>query len=585
MTEFFVKKFSARDVFYNNGLVNLYGYIKRCNLDECECDLTSAELVVKTSMGNEESLYYQLLDNFIVENQIVHLTDNDRLYWWKEKNRFVIDKKFDVEGKSSPNDVKYLYDNIKAGDLNLTTEELYNLYNEFIKDKNVKPKEKEEHKKYFFDKDNENLKGEDKVSIPLYMTIEKAVSNFSKYLVKNDILPFDSKIHQFEDGGDCFKDMLINKDCVIDKWDALVYWYGSRIGRFFSSAYYIYLNSLDLASLYLYKSNLDISNKKAKYKVERTGEIKEANTNVNTEKQQAQLGRDGIKNSAFFISNSQQEFQLKFFMYLFSSIYHIKDDYETKIKDERRKRGAQELYRSIHDITFVTYTEDGALKSSLSEYTRAYRLFQLFEKLVLCERESGDGNQLKYFGDLITAIKRSKPDKAENNNIKVFCENILSFRLLRSNYYEASFDILRDDEKRTLGKGLYLLEKIYLEFLERSEIEMSLHERSQKLGEEIGLFAADIREENLLYKLRGIKNYKQFVAYISELKFTVLKHSKKQNEGSLQFTKEFNETLLSVLNELEKEQKQWELVRDYVAIYAIDKYRSVSYAKSKKGEK
>ncbi len=579
MSDVLLKTFETQDVFFNNGIINLLAYLQKNPIAGCEYTYTSNELSIKICKENEEAIFYKLLENLIKENNIVHLTKNDRLYWYKEKGTFKIDKRFDVEGKASPNDVKNIFDYISVKELNISSEDFYELYNKFADENKVKQKDRMNHEIAFRDKSTGSLKSEDMLKIPLYITLEKAISNFTKYLVKGNTLPLDSKIHQFEDGGYCFRDLLSNNNVCIDKWDALIYWYGCRIGRLFNSNYYIYLNSLDLNSLKTYKTHLNIPNRKARIIDEKTEEIKEINTNINIYEQ---LNRDGIKNKNFYISNSQQEVQVKFLMYLYSTIYHIEDDYENKIKDERRKIGKKELYDSISKITFVTYTEDGPLKSSLEEYTKAYKMFEMFEKLITQRDTEDQSNLFKYLADLITIIRMSKPDRVENLNIRSFSDNILSFKPLRCNYYEASFDILKND-KRGFGSNLYLFEGKYLEFTERSKLEMSMHMYSKKLGEEIGYLAATFQDENLLYKLRNIKNFKQLVSYIKDLKFAVLKHQKdEKKESRAGFTNEFNEILLLVLQELEKDNGGWELVRDYIAIYAIDKYRITKYAKSMK---
>ncbi len=106
---------------------------------------------------------------------------------------------------------------------------------------------------------------------------------------------------------------------------------------------------------------------------------------------------------------------------------------------------------------------------------------------------------------------------------------------------------------------------------------MSIHEKSKKLGDGIGHFCAELGDKDLLFKLRSVKNYKQMISYFKDLKFATLK-----NEKEAKFSKEFNESLDAVLDDIES---TWEIVRDYIAIYAIDKYKAVSYAKSHKGDK
>ena len=73
---------------------------------------------------------------------------------------------------------------------------------------------------------------------------------------KNNEISLDSKIHTFEWGIGPFTDMLPNKGEKLDKWDALIYWYGTRIKRFYNVNFYIYLNSERLDYLLEFKKEL-----------------------------------------------------------------------------------------------------------------------------------------------------------------------------------------------------------------------------------------------------------------------------------------------------------------------------------------
>jgi hypothetical protein len=139
----------------------------------------------------------------------------------------------------------------------------------------------------------------------------------------------------------------------------------------------------------------------------------------------------------------------------------------------------------------------------------------------------------------------------------------------------ASFNILKNDSK-SFGKKLFEFEKLYLKKL-LGEENMNIHEQSKKLGDGIGHYCAELGDKDLLFKLRNVKNYKQLIGYFKDLKFSILK-----NEGKAKFSKEFNESLSETLEDIEP---NWEIVRDYIAIYAIDKYRAVAFAKSNKGDK
>lgn len=559
--KFVIKEFTKRDVFYNNGLVNLKAYLETYSIEGVSCELNDGKFILKYPEGMDDKYYNDIFKGFIINNNIVFHTANDRLYWDRDNNRFIYDRKYDVKGKASGNDVKNLYKYITPTEIGKNTEEIFNEYMEFAKQYNSNNKNIIEDTKIF--KKGSSYKKENQCKIPILMTKSEAVESYIEYSVKGNILKFDSKIHQFEDGGYCFRDMMDNKNNLIDKWDALIYWYGVKMKRYYNSSYFIYLNSTDLSALYEMKEHLDINDDDIMVKGS-----KNIPTNVDLIKQ---LISDGIKNENFYISNSEKEFQIKFFMYLASNIYHIEESYENTSTERVRKR-KEKLYNNLPKISFVTYTEDGNMKSQLEEYTKAYKMMMFLNKLL--ETKSSDSTLFKYLSNLITSITMSKSEYEKVNlNIKKFCDNLLKFADLRKVYYEVSFKILKNN-KRTLGAGLYEFESLYLSEIKRGEYVMSLHSKSKKIGNEIGVFAANLDDKDLLFKLRNVKNYKQMVTYFRDLKFTVLK---KQYEAK--FTKEFNSIMEELLVNMEDKEDSWEIIRDYIAIYAIDKYKSVVYAK------
>jgi len=581
------KKIMTKDVFYNNGLVNVYQYLQNNKIDGLEyVPLRENCLIIKMDQANETEIYNKLLINFITENEIVFFTKNDRIYWDVQGNSFVIGKRFDVKGRTSGNDVKYLYEYVSAEEIGLTTESFMEKFKEFARAENLKDKEIVEFEKYFINEKTGGLKSDDKKIIPVLMTIEKGSIRFAKYLAEGERLFLDSKIHQFEDGGFCFRDMLNNRDLLIDRWDALVYWYGARIKRLYNMNYFIYLHSNNLKSLYELKKYLRINDNRRTVEDRKTGDSKEIPTNIDFA---GELRKIGVENQYFYISKSQTEFQLKTLIYLFSVLFNREQAYEGA-HSELLQKMFEPIYKAVKDISFVTYTEDkSSMKTNLTEYTRIYRLFQLFAILIDTKSMADPRTTFfKYLTDLIVTISFAKTEKEENLNLKDFTENILSFRSLRKNYYEAGYDSLKNN-KRFFGTNLGEFERVYLNFIyEGSGQELSLHEKAKILGDEIGRFLADIDEENLLFRLRNVKNYHQMVAFFKDLKYSVLRNKDKNKASLMEFSKEFKDTLFAVFTELESDEnrKNWELIRDYVAIYAVDKYRSVKYAKEKekKGE-
>ncbi|WP_147566017.1 hypothetical protein [Clostridium tyrobutyricum] len=572
------KKFVKRDVFYNNGLVNL----KMC-LDEyfktLNCKLDQNSLTVEIPQNQDKKYFDNIFKKFIYENKIVFKTKNDRLYWNKDDKRFIYENKYDIKGKSSGNDVKYLYNYITPAEIKISTEEFFNVYIEFAKKNKFSESKIKSDTKLF--KKADNFKKEDKCTIPIFMTQDEAVESYIQYCVKGDMIKFDSKIHQFEDGGYCFRDMLSKKDKTIDKWDALVYWFGAKIMRYYNLNYFIYYNSTDLLALQDLKKKVPIDDEKIRI-LDKKDNIKEIPTNVDFVKQ---FSLDDIRNKNFYISSSITEFQLKFLMYITSCIYHFDDDYKNSDEDEITKR-KEDIFNNFKKASFVSYTQDGDMKSSLNEYCRSYRMIRFLNSLI--DKEYLDTTLFKYISDLITAINLSKNDQEKINlNIDRFSRNILKFADLRNVYYDVSFKIFINN-KRGLGSALYCFESIYLKEIGRGERIMKLHEISKKIGDGIGTYASNLNNvnkdgRNLLFRLRNIKNKNQMISYFKDLEFVVLR-----NEEVSKYAKQINDNLEELFNLLESDEVEngdWEVIRDYIAIYAINKYKSVNTAKELKKSK
>lgn len=549
------KIFYPKDVFYNNGIVNLYDYLKQNNVEILRNDLTNNSLKLEFNEPDEIEIFNSIISEFIANNKLVTFTKNDRLYWDKRRNDFVKGKRVDIPS-GARNEKKYILFREKLNKLGFTKEEMKLKYDTCL--------------------NNDISKFSDVVSktgdVIIHKEYEEYVSQYRDEVLwkdKSKEIALDSKIHTFECGPGPFTDMLPNKCENLDKWDALIYWFGARIKRFYNANYYIYLNSSRLNYLSEFKNGLKISDEKREYKDDRTEEVKTIPTNINFIKQ---LYNDGIKNPYFYISNSEEEFKLKFFMYLFSLIFHIEDSYKGET-EEKYKRRKESLYNSLKYITFFAYTQDGDMKSSLNEYSKAYKLIVFFRKLKKCEIGKDRKDIFIYLSELLTVLNFSKSNKEVNLNIKSFANNILNFKNLRKNYLEASFDVL-EDGKRGLGKELYIFESLYLEEIKKEVLEMDLHRKSKIIGEGIGSFEAQIEDKNLLFTLRNIKNHKQLISYFKNFKFEVLK-----NQEKAKFNTEFINSLTDTLDELDQCPENWEIVRDYISIYAIDKYKNVSYAK------
>ncbi len=579
--------YKSKDMLFNNGIVNLYRFLRTKSI---ELDLSSSSLMLKIEKDKSEEVYSKILQDFFKEYKIVHQTKNDRWFYDEKKEDFILDKRFDVIGKSSGNDILsgvYSYKIVDKSE----KENIQKKYIHFCKKNNQQPDLKKikvtdiEKRLNLNKKLDKNIRlhhilnyldnNLDLLNVPngnnqvvVAITLDRGVEKFTNYFVKDNILKLDSKIHSFEDGQGSFHDMVKQpKNYKIDKWDALIYWFGGRVQRFYNYSYFIYPNSSDLKALEKFKEFLDIDDENIKIR-DKKDNLKTIGTNIDFYKR---LSTDGIHNQNFYISNSEEEFEVKFFMYLFSIIYHIEEQY--KKANRRRKVTKKEIYNALKKISFVVYTDDGVFKTSFSEYTKAYRIIKFFE--VVKEHKLFD-----YLADILVTFSMSQGSNEVNLNLQKWCQNLLSFSSLRKEYYLTSFNILKNEKKMKvkpfIGEKLFEFEKLYLKKL-LGEKNMNIHEQSKKLGYGIGHYCAELGDKDLLFKLRNVKNYKQLIGYFKDLKFSILK-----NDDKAKFSKGFNEALSETLEEIEP---NWEIVRDYIAIYAIDKFRAVVYAKSNRGDK
>ena len=550
--EIVVKKFSSKDVFFNNGIVNLYQFLKERDF-EFEYELNQNELVLKIDAQKQNEIYNQILNEFLKEENIVTFNDkNQRVFFNSTLNKFVQEPKVNIKGGGS-NDSKNSLIRVHINDLKISKDELKRQEEIYLNSFNNTNKDEFSLSKCYYDKS--------KQEIYILSTLEEHIEKYTDYLVKSNKLALNSSIHSFEDGQGSFHDLLKQpKSYTIDKWNALIYWFGGRTKRFYNYSYFIYPNSLNLDALNKFKVSLKIDDDKKEYRDEK-GKIITTTSNIDFFEV---LKKDEIINKHFYISKSAEEFELKFFMYLFSMMYHIEERYEKA--NERRREQQKELFETLQYLSFVIYTEDKkdkTIKISLNEYSRAYQLIQFFQILK-------ENNLFKYLESVLIAFSLSQGNKEVNLNIQHWCQKLLNFSNLRKEYYLTSFNILKNDSKG-FGKLLFELEQSYLNHILGGK-DMSIHKESKIVGDGIGHFCAELEDKDLLFKLRSVKNYKQLVSYFKDLKFSALK-----NENEAKFSKEFNDSLESILKTVEQ---NWEIARDYIAIYAIDKFKSVSFAKN-----
>ncbi len=614
------KRYYPRDVFFNNGLVNLYMFCKEKKFDfHIELAENYLELV------EDDKFYSEIFVSFVKKYKIIRPTDNSRLYFDESKKDFRFESKYTIEGASSGNDIKNSYITKTPEDLGIDKDILQDKYLNFCLRQNVLPElknpDKESTKKPIdsikekLNITNKKLTDDDKekiisclsdnkefLNVPngdnivtVYSEDNELIKNaMDTYFVKENPMKLDSKIHQFETKIKTLFDMLQAqpKYHKINKWEALIYWFGGRVNRYFAKyqkrkiEYIILLNSSNLKSLYLFKKDLKIPNESIQYKSKKEKTI-DTHSNIDFYNQ---LSKDEIKKQKFYELKSIEELELQFMMFLFSNIYHIEKEYEdlkddelALLFDEDTFDYSKMLFDALQNISFVTYSYDANFKYSLNEYTKAYRLMMFFLEL----KEKG---LFGYLGELIYQVSISKKRKlieqkeAYNQNTIKLSDAILNFKTIVKILYDVSYDILQTDEEnkknglyKRLGYSLYNFLNLYSQTIKKGE-DVSIHDESKKLGQQIGDFVAKTKDKDLLFKIRNIKNFKQMVAFLKDVEFAFLRvHSENKKENDYLDAKK-------VLELLTMQSENWDLIKDYMAIYAIEQFKYKTY-KKQKGDK
>lgn len=130
---------------------------------------------------------------------------------------------------------------------------------------------------------------------------------------------------------------------------------------------------------------------------------------------------------------------------------------------------------------------------------------------------------------------------------------------------------------------LYKFLKEYLEVIGMVELK-KLHETSMVVGNRIGYFAATNNNKTLLYQLREIGNLEGLTEFFKDLEYEILKEdagaiwNSKPEGREERYSDYINKLLINV-----QSNKDTQLARNYLGIYAVQKYLSTKYAKSKGG--
>jgi len=583
--------FHKQNFLYDNGIINfllilreIYGdgkwfdyemdgdsyvFVLKTNEYNMQMRLTHTSLIVE-KWGEEEvkGLMVKVFAYSLWENVI--FTDNVRYYRDIKQETIIAWKKVTVEGEDKNTILNaYVYkkyDQIPYKWRFLTDEDIQEhidqIWIERLKVKKIDKTEK------WFDYMYSWTYG-----VYIHSTLEEHKEKFAsfKLSLEKKVQELDSKTHPFEDGQWYFKDNLKTKKDEITFFDNAFYQIGSKSWKILIKPdkdtwfhYYFHTESfIHCLRVRLFLSSFIAKKRIESYTITVWWEEKIIHHRWNI---------DFYKNMGdhFWYAQSQSDYELRILYFCYQLI--------TKLEEKDKKA----IQSDFEKIFIYSYKDDGVFRCHLEQYQKVSRLFRFFQSL----HASVKHKELDWKIESITlldtlfrswwilhTISCVKPDWSSSLLLHKATQHILFFISLRSLYMTTQETLFK--EKRSLPEWLKDFQDLYLQELWKND-ERYLHNLCFTVGTEIGRFLGSIDEERAIFGLRNIKNHKQLVWRINDFAFLLLKKSSEwwiANE-----TKELITILLDSLNK-----DNWEIVKDYLGIYIIQKYQSVQYAKSSKG--
>jgi len=568
--------------FYDNWLVNILLYLDEIkklkkqwwndninailnnfwNIEEVKIDLDEVKYEVvykwkkvylklksnKLEINLEDKDFEKFLEDifkFVLYSAgIVYFTKNNE---WKldlQSNKLVYSPKVDIRWKGSGNDVlhpkkKFFKTFNEIADIKSIIKDFYDSLSEKEKNdfRNQKWAFKEIEKswiKFWTDKkfkwieiELENWKKVYVEKILTHFTLWEFLDSYVDYMLSNkENLKIDSKLNPFEDWQDKFEDLLKNKK-KISKIDFLIWQIGQKWKMYYSGDYYFYFHSYNLIKLYWLKRILKIIDK-----------LDDKNTNINL----AFL-------KWYFFPPSEYFEILKFSVFL----YKLLDDKNTILDF---------LFK---DPTIIFYKND-AMKDTLLVYNKLNFLFKIFDEWNIKERENFK-QLVNYINNVIKNYYWKLDNFVEFKKIWYNILNIKPFHLDLADIQNKNISL--DKHKRQLLFGDFF--DLYSKYLNMLWIDNNLHQISKEVGEKIGYFLAKSEKwwEDILFKLRNVKNKTQLLERLGQIMFLILREPDKQ----MRWTYEAIDNLLQIVKE-----ENFEDIKAYLTIYSIEKYLRVKKA-------
>ncbi|WP_370004491.1 hypothetical protein [Methanothermobacter sp. KEPCO 2] len=240
---------------------------------------------------------------------------------------------------------------------------------------------------------------------------------------------------------------------------------------------------------------------------------------------------------------------------------------------------------SMDDLSYLSvfcFMVTGRGVDDLRAYNKLSYISEFFDRTKTIKNSSEN----LFLKTIINYAYYKNINKSEGKNLprKELSRRILFGLPLDPVIMDLSFYNLSLDKPSVLNPSLlYQFLTEYLEVSGMTELK-ELHRICRLVGDRIGYFAAQYGNKDILYPLREIGNLEGLTEFFKNLEYEIMK----ENAGALwnskanETDKKYSELINDLLEEADNNRKIL-LIRNYLAIYAIQKYLSAIYAKNKGG--
>lgn len=240
---------------------------------------------------------------------------------------------------------------------------------------------------------------------------------------------------------------------------------------------------------------------------------------------------------------------------------------------------------SMDDLSYLSvfcFMVTGRGVDDLRAYNKLSYISEFFDRTKTIKNSSEN----LFLKTIINYAYYKNINKSEGKNLprKELSRRILLGLPLDPVIMDLSFYNLSLDKPSVLNPSLlYQFLTEYLEVSGMTELK-ELHRICRFVGDRIGYFAAQYGNKDILYPLREIGNLEGLTEFFKNLEYEIMK----ENAGALwnskanETGKKYSELINDLLEEADNNRKIL-LIRNYLAIYAIQKYLSAIYAKNKGG--